>query len=523
MSRLRLPQCLVLGATLAAPALAAAAPTRHALIVGNNLGDAQDVPLLYAEDDARKMRDALRAVGDVAPEHIELLLGEDASTVLGAIARINEEIRANADRADSILVVYYSGHADARGLHLGTTHLDLRLLERLIRGSPAGIRLFILDACRSGMITRVKGATAGPPLPARVLMRPAGQGVVFLTASAANEDAQESERLRGAFFTHYFVSGMLGAADNNGDGAVALDEAYKYAYTGTLRATSKTHAGAQHPTYSYDFRGQGEVVLSTLNKTRANHGVLLVPPGRAFLVLQGDADGPVIAEVEMHARARTIALRAGRYFLRGRGADDLVEGSVVVEPGRTREVDGAQLQLSQYARMVRKGASDRALAHGPEIGYLLAAPLDGGRLCQGVQVGYSLEARHFSAVPLLSWCRGGFANAPLTAMMDHVELGARLVHAWDLRRVSVDLGMHAGAGWLLQRFETPGLAGPRTGFVGRFGATTALSVDLAAGLYLGVTLTGGFAVQRRDPGPRVADAWTVIPSAQLVAGLGKRF
>jgi hypothetical protein len=519
----RATQLLTLAAVLTAPALASAAPTRYALVIGNDLGSVRDVPLRYAEDDARKVHDALRTVGDVDPERLELLLGEDADTVLRAVARINDEIRSSPDRDEAILLVYYSGHADARALHLGATELDLALLERLIRGSSAGIRLLVLDACRSGAITRVKGATAGPPLQARVRARPVGQGVVFLTASAADEDAQESERLRGAFFTHYFVSGLLGAADSDGDGAVALDEVYRYAYAGTLRATSRTYAGIQHPTYSYEFRGQGTIVLSTLNRPRAGHGALLLPPGRSFLVLQGDAEGPVIAEVESQARARSLVLRAGRYFLRGRGADDLVEGSVTVEAGRTRQVDPAQLQLSQYARMVRKGTGGRALAHGPQLGYVLASPPDDGRLCHGLQLAYPLEARHFSVVPLVTWCRGGFTNAALAATTDHIELGARLVHAWDVRRVSFDLGLHVGAGWLLQRFETSGKAAPRTGAIGRLGATSAITVDLAAGAYLGLTLTGGFAVQRRDPGPRAAAETVVIPSAQLVVGLGKRF
>ena len=43
----------------------------------------------------------------------------------------------------------------------------------------------------------------------------AGEGVVFLTSSSANEDAHESDTLKGSFFTHYLVSGMLGAADTD--------------------------------------------------------------------------------------------------------------------------------------------------------------------------------------------------------------------------------------------------------------------------------------------------------------------
>src|SRR5204863_443943 len=140
---------------------------------------------------------------------------------------------------------------------LGTTSLELRELEQLVRGSAASFRLLILDACRSGALTRVKGGTPIPPFEIQLGERVAGEGAVFLTSSSASEDSQESDEIKGSFFTHALVSGLLGAADANSDGRVTLDETYRYAYDATLRASSRSLAGVQHPTFEYDVRGMG--------------------------------------------------------------------------------------------------------------------------------------------------------------------------------------------------------------------------------------------------------------------------
>jgi uncharacterized caspase-like protein len=105
------------------------------------------------------------------------------------------------------------------------------------------MRILIVDACRSGSLTRVKGGTPAPPFDVHVRGSDGSEGAAFLTSSAANEDAQESDALQGSFFTHYLVSGLLGAADSDGDRRVSLSEAYAYAYEGTLRASSRSLAG----------------------------------------------------------------------------------------------------------------------------------------------------------------------------------------------------------------------------------------------------------------------------------------
>jgi hypothetical protein len=113
-------------ALAALPRAAAAEVQRFAVLIGNNEGAAGEVALRYAEDDAGKMRDVLRELGGFRPERLLVLAGEDADTVRRALLEVNDEIRGAGGQA--VLVVYYSGHADAAALHLGRSRL---LLEEL--------------------------------------------------------------------------------------------------------------------------------------------------------------------------------------------------------------------------------------------------------------------------------------------------------------------------------------------------------------------------------------------------------
>jgi hypothetical protein len=141
----------------------AAATERYAVVVGNNLGDSREVPLRYAEDDAVRMADVLTSVGGFAFENVIVMRSPDATAVRHAILGLNERLRALSDEAgrDSMLLVYYSGHSDARALHLGDTPLELLELERMVRGSPARFRIMVADSCRSGALTRTKAGAPG--------------------------------------------------------------------------------------------------------------------------------------------------------------------------------------------------------------------------------------------------------------------------------------------------------------------------------------------------------------------------
>jgi len=156
-----LRQALTAALLLLLPGAASAQVERFAVVVGNNVGEPPDVPLRYAEVDAARMASVLQEVGGVRPENVVLLQGKDADTVRRALIAVNERVRSSG--RSTVLLVYYSGHADSGALHLGPSRLELTELEQLVRGSAAAFRLLILDACRSGALTRVKARCSSPP------------------------------------------------------------------------------------------------------------------------------------------------------------------------------------------------------------------------------------------------------------------------------------------------------------------------------------------------------------------------
>ncbi|HXX30184.1 MAG TPA: caspase family protein [Myxococcaceae bacterium] len=473
---------------LAAVLLLAAAPAaaqveRFAVVVGNNAGSGGDVPLRYAESDAARVASVLREVGDVRPQDLVLLRGEDADTVRRALIAVNERVRSAGGQ--TVLLVYYSGHADAEALHLGSSRLELSELEQLVRGSAARFRLLVLDACRSGALTRVKGGTPVPPFDLQLSERVPGEGAVFLTSSSASEDSQESDELRASFFTQALLSGLLGAADTDGDGKVTLREAYAYAYTATLRASSKSWAGTQHPTFQYEFRGQGDLVLTTLHDRKGTRAWVVFPAGRTYLLFQDSAEGPVVGEVGAGDSVRKLSVRAGHYFVRGRAPEVLLEGTVDVPAGATVTVDDAKLERTAYARLVRKGEGSQTSVQGLQAAFEAASALSGtSGPCLGVVAGYAFELRAVTIVPRLAWCGGGFSNSDLSSSTSQLDVEVRTAYVWDLSWVSLEVGLTVGGAWLYQSFTTTGSAPPRSTLALQLTPDVALSRELGERAYL---------------------------------------
>lgn len=454
-------QALIACAVSLLPAAASAQVERFAVLVGNDQGQPPDLDLSYAESDAARVAAMLQEVGAVRPENLVLLRGQDAGTVRRALIAVNDRIRAAGQQ--TMLTVYYSGHADAGALHLGQTRLEMPELEQLVRGSAASFRLLILDACRSGALTRVKGGTAIPPFDIRVGERVAGEGAVFLTSSSASEDSQESDEIKGSFFTHALVSGLLGAADANGDGRITLDEAYRYAYEATLRASSRTVAGLQHPTFEYEVRGMGEVVLATLPANAPTRAWVELPEGRTWLLFQGSEDGAVVGEVAARDRSRRLSLRAGRYFARGRGNEVLLEGSFEAPPGGTLALDESRLRRTAYARLVRKGGGSRVAVASVELeGRVRSSLVNSAGPCPGAAVGMAVAFHSLTLTPRLGWCRAGFENPGIQATVDQYDAELSVTHVRDLSVVSLSFGVTAGGSLLVQRFRTSGDAPGRT-------------------------------------------------------------
>ncbi len=497
---------------------------RYSVLVGNNRGEGSDAELKHAEAETGRLYEVLKDVGGFIPANSVVLRGESPDTLRATLISMNDRIRTTTAPGDeAMLFVYYSGHADAGALHMNGKRFDVAELESLVRGSSSTFRLLVLDACRSGAITRTKGGRTVAPFSISLDDHLAGQGMVFLSSAAANEDAQESDELGGSFFTHALISGLVGAADSNGDGLVVLEEAYRYAYETTLRATTSTMAGAQHPSFRFDLRGQGNVVLTDLARHSNERATLVFPPGRAYLVLASARDGNVVAEVNANDAGRRLYLKPGRYFVRGRTAKYLLEGEIRTASGQEVDVKDEMLTRVEYARLVRKGGSDKGIAHGPSAGFRVRSPLDNESSPGfGAYAGYALHFREVTLEPRLAFARSSFENARIEASVQELSLALRASRSWDTSIVTFDLGVSAGGGWLHQSFTTRGLAPDRDTFAGIATVFGGLTRALGSGFEISAGVEGAMVVFRLEDAEG-AESLRASPAIIGNFGLAKLF
>lgn len=457
----------------------------HLIAVGNNQGRADEPELRFAERDAERVADVLRELGRVEPSDELVLRGTSADGFRTALLRTNAELRRI--EGPTALVVYYSGHADAEGLHLGASTMRFDELETIVESSPAQVRVLILDACRSGGITRVKGVSPAEPFEIQLQDRLDVEGFAIITSSAESEDSQESDGLRASFFTHHLVSGLRGAADADGDLRVSLQEAYAYAYRETLRSSGKTLM-LQHPTYAYAIEGKGDFVLTHLSDGKGRFGALRVEEPGIYLVHDDGERNLVTAELRVREGGARVLLAPGRYFVQRRARQSYREYEVDIARDRTTELAKVGYRDVRYARLLRKGGGEAASVHSVRVGVEARGALlqDYPAVPSGV-LAYGLDLAEISLGLGLRVGRSGAGAAPTR---DYTELGLRVRadRYFDFVELSLSVGAFIEAMWVQQRFDTRGEAPDRQ--AGVVGGGLAVGVERSLGPWL-LRLEGG--------------------------------
>lgn len=354
---------------------AAAAPVltvrRFALVVGANDGGSDRVVLRYAGTDAAAVGSMLQSFGGVAPGDLVSLDDPTPQQLSEAIAGMSARIRAARHGGQHVqFVFYYSGHSDEQGLLLGGQRVAYRDLRQEVQAVPADVRIAVLDSCASGAFTRTKGGTKRAPF----LVSPAAEvkGHAFLSSSSVDEAAQESDRVGGSFFTHYFTTGLRGAADVDGDRLITLTEAYEFAFDETLARTEATRGGAQHAAYDIQLAGSGDLVMTDLRETTARLEISAAVGGRISV---RSGSGSLAAELYKPAgsAAVVLALEPGRYQITVDDGSILWRTELAVADGRQ-----AVLERDALVRVQTEATVQRGSAPAPPASEYVQIPFDLG-------------------------------------------------------------------------------------------------------------------------------------------------
>jgi hypothetical protein len=428
----------------------ASGASRVAVVIGNDVGRPGEPSLRYAERDARRIADILQAIGGFAPADTTVLLGRSESEVRRALEQA--EARLAGSGAGGLMLVYYSGHADASELHLGGGTLALNDLQRLLAGATSATHLMIVDACRSGTLTQTKGGRPGPNFDMQVIAPPNPRGFAIITSSAAGEEAQESDDLRASFFTHHLASALLGAADRDGDGTVTLAEAFAYAARRTIASTATTWLGPQHPTFKLELGGREDLVLTRpgLAGSHAQLGQLALGEPGWYLIRREHEPG-LVAEVSGDDAARPLTLVSGRYEVIRRGDRHLLTGMFEVKPAEKVAVSSAHMRRVDFGRVVRKGGTERTRAIGLFAGGGVRGSLLGLGAAMAGGLGARLDLRRLSLTAAFDFAAGATESAR-GSRLETQELSFRLgaFRPFDLSALTLAPGIEVGLSRIVQ-------------------------------------------------------------------------
>ncbi|MCA9654903.1 MAG: caspase family protein [Myxococcales bacterium] len=326
---------------------------RFALVVGANDGGGDRVVLRYAGSDAAAVSEVLQRFGGVEDGDHEALVDPTPEELSAALEHMAQRIRAARRGGQHIqFVFYYSGHSDEEGLLLGGRRMAYKELRRQVQEVPADVRIAVLDSCASGAFTRTKGGTKRAPF----LLTSGTEvtGHAFLSSSSIDEAAQESDRIGGSFFTHYFTTGLRGAADVDGDRLITLSEAYQFAFDETLARTEATRGGAQHAAYDIQLAGTGDLIMTDLRQTSAQLELAPEVGGRIAVRRVG---GELTAELYKPpgSGAVELALEPGRYQVSVDDGQDLWRSELTVADGGRSVLERDDLHKVQPESTVQRG------------------------------------------------------------------------------------------------------------------------------------------------------------------------
>jgi hypothetical protein len=233
-----------------------------AVLIGIN--EYQHWPKLqYAVNDARAIESLVKGLG--FDEVIMVLDGDATEQRIRYV--LGDELHAKTQDNDRVFI-FFAGHGQTQDLPDGmkdgfiipvdgdlnnyySTAISMQQLQRLADRIRAKHILYVMDACFSGLLLRLRGEALHAP-PRELTIASARQ---VLTAGTAGEKVAETGG--HGLFTKSLLNGLGGAADRNQDGYITASELYQYISPQVLAESRNT----QNPVFGRLGYGQGEFVF----------------------------------------------------------------------------------------------------------------------------------------------------------------------------------------------------------------------------------------------------------------------
>jgi uncharacterized caspase-like protein len=245
---------------------------KWALVVGIGKYANGKVPKLkFAAKDARDFRNFLVNEANFAPDHVRLILDEDA-TQRRVVSELGNKFLARVTRPDDVVVLYFSSHGspaqlDIKGKNFLVAHdsdpddlyatgINMDNILEMARDRIDSQRvLLVLDACHSGVVS---GGEKGVKRPANFDAEQfaQGSGKLIICSSNPEESSWESKRYDNGIFTRKLLEGLR----MNGK-RTTLGEAFPFIQNAVAAEAQEDYAARQNPVVKSKWSGN-ELVLA---------------------------------------------------------------------------------------------------------------------------------------------------------------------------------------------------------------------------------------------------------------------
>ncbi|MCB0640976.1 MAG: caspase family protein, partial [Phaeodactylibacter sp.] len=208
--------------------------------------------LRLCDDDARAIYNFLKSDngGALPDRQIKLLLNSEATT-----SNIKSQARRIFQQADAndLIIFYFSGHGGPNYFVAHNDALGHSDINQILNASSANKKLCIADACYSGTWDKKSSLhRTGASEKSMVdlyyeALSTTGNSMALFMSSQSNETSLEDPLLGHGVFTHYYMKGLSGAADQDGNRVVTIQELYEYVKAQVGDYAWRMHQHNQHP------------------------------------------------------------------------------------------------------------------------------------------------------------------------------------------------------------------------------------------------------------------------------------
>jgi hypothetical protein len=244
---------------------------KWALIIGISKFQKPEVNLKYSAKDAQDLRDFLVKEANFAPDHVKLLVDEQA-TKTNVLAEIGDKWLPHVARPNDLVLIFVSSHGspskvDLEGLNylvmhdtdpnsLYATGLPLQDLAAAIKQRVHANRVvLIVDACHSGAANPAKGLVRLGNFDSDSLLT--GTGQLVICSSEPSQVSWESKRYTNGVFTHQLIEALRSKG-----GKISLGEAFQQMQESVQSEVLKDRGELQTPVLKSHWNGK-DLILST--------------------------------------------------------------------------------------------------------------------------------------------------------------------------------------------------------------------------------------------------------------------